>query len=909
MSNILDIHPFLESFTRAGMYNALPPQMKSRKEKRATLDKNGVSNWEKRNMDTFESIARFQYMQNRKLIDNERLLNGEFIESDYLDSEEDDFDFSEPLNKLISDGKLPKFVKHYDMFRSVIETQIGEFEQAPDTFGVVGKGSKIISDKEQVQLDMLNEYVEAELNRTFQEYLQRNQIEIPEEFKSEEEEQAFNQQMQSMKEARTPQEIAMYMKMNPRHQFEIWGEEELQKQIERFNLKKLRREEFREYLVVGRRFREITTTKTGLSVKPLNYVNVFYHKSPNVQYVQNGDYAGTIELGSASYIIDKYGHQLTKEQILTFETMTNAEFKESKVKTDFFGNSVNYLDTFGNPYNTFLPSSSNLLNRLAPSLGMNYLSYGALLPPSYQGNNIYGNRLYVVTKAYWKSYELVGRLCWTNPSTGLFEVVEVDEDFIVPKYIKELPYHNMEKEPEENTIVWMYKTIIMEGSKINNNTSGQNTHGIYFNIKKCDYQPVSKDGMFKPLPIFGQIANNKNTKSVSQVDLIKPYQFLYNVVLNKAYKILERSILPFVAHDIRTLPNQKDWGGDENLIKWIETGNATGVAPLDTSPSNTLGANQGGQFPRVIDLDTTPRIIQHLNIAAAIRSLALSQLGFTPERLGDVSQSDTATGINVSVNKSFNATASWFTDFYELEREILNYQLQVAQWLQANNKDYSAQFSSSIFTQSLLKSNYQDLTLYDLEVYVTNSQEELRKLELYKKLGMELNTTNTPMSSRMEMGSMTNAQRILEVVKFEEAKALQREQQMQQFQQQQEQAKTEMEKEKIRIQQEQFYAKIEAEKEIAFIKAKGYMDSDVQDTDANKIPDALEYEKFQTQAANEVSKLGLSQDKLNIERERENNRRIEAQQKLALEQQKAALKEKEIIQSGINSKIMGDKSK
>ena len=902
---VVDVHPFLESFTRAGMYNALPPQMKSRKIKRANLDENGVSNWEKRNMDTFESIARFQYMYNRKLIDNERLLNGEFIESDYLES--DDEDFSEPLNKLIADGKLPKFVKHYDMFRSVIETQVGEFEQAPDTFGVVGKGEQILNDKMQIQLDMLNEYVEAEFMKSFQEYLQKNQVPIPEEFKSEEEQQAFQQQMEQMKQARTPQEIAMYMKMNPRHQFEIWAEEELKKQIERFNLKKIRREEFKDFLVVGRRFREITTTKTGLSIKPLNYVNVFYHKSPNVQYVQNGDYVGTIELGTASFIIDKYGHQLTKKQILTFETMSNSDFKESRAKTDFFGNSVNYLDVSGNPYNTFLPTSSNLLNNLAPNLGMNHLSFGNLIPPNYSGNNIYGNRLYVVTKAYWKSYELVGRLCWNNPVNGFMEVIEVDEDFIVPSYIKELPFHNMENEPEINTIVWMYKTIIMEGSKINNNTTGQNTHGIYFNIKKCEYQPQSKDGMFKPLPIFGQIANNKNTKAVSQVDLIKPYQFLYNVVLNKAYKILERSILPFVAHDIRTLPNQKDWGGDESLIKWIETGNATGVAPMDTSPSNTLGANNGGQFPRVIDLDTTPRIIQHLNIAAAIRGLALSQLGFTPERLGDVSQSDTATGINVSVSKSFNATASWFTEFYDLEREILNYQLQVAQWLQSNNKDYSAQFSNSIFSQSLLKTNYQNLTLYDLDVYVTNSQEELRKLELYKKLGMELNTTNTPMSSRMEMGSMTNAQRILEVVKWEEMKASQREQQIQEFQQQQEQAKTELEKEKIRIQQEQFYAKLEAEKEIAFIRSSGYKED--QDSDINKIPDALEYEKFQTQAANEVSKLGLSQDKLNIEREKEQNRRMEAQQKLSVEQQKVALKEKEIIQSGINSKIMGDKSK
>lgn len=44
---ILDIHPYLENFTRAGMYNVLPPQMLPKKEKRLNLDKYGISNWEK----------------------------------------------------------------------------------------------------------------------------------------------------------------------------------------------------------------------------------------------------------------------------------------------------------------------------------------------------------------------------------------------------------------------------------------------------------------------------------------------------------------------------------------------------------------------------------------------------------------------------------------------------------------------------------------------------------------------------------------------------------------------------------------------------------------------------------------------------------------------------------------------
>ena len=81
---ILDVHPFIKSFMGTGFYNTLPPQMISYKDKVKGIDKRGISPWMRRNMDTFEMIGRVQYQQNLKLVENERLVNGEFIPQDDL---------------------------------------------------------------------------------------------------------------------------------------------------------------------------------------------------------------------------------------------------------------------------------------------------------------------------------------------------------------------------------------------------------------------------------------------------------------------------------------------------------------------------------------------------------------------------------------------------------------------------------------------------------------------------------------------------------------------------------------------------------------------------------------------------------------------------------------------------------
>jgi hypothetical protein len=894
---MLEIHPFLKS---SSVISLLPPQYISLKEKLKGADKYGISMWMKRNLDALDIIARKQYIENQKLIINEKLVNGEFIPQDYFEECEDNF--LEPVEELIKQGKLPRFIKHYDIISKPIKTQVQEFADLPDSFHVVGFGEQLQSERMEVQTDMLKNWVTETIENRFKRFLQEQNIDENQQFNSEEEKQQFIQQIESLRQSKTPKEIGEYMKSDYKHIAVMWAEYELQNQKQKFQLDKLRRLEFEDLLVHARRFRHLRVDKYGFNIETLNPINVFYHKGSQTQYVQDGEYAGTIYLAPVSYVIDKFSKYMTAEQIESYNSNFDSNWNV-KSTTDWFSNPVNYSDTNGIPYDTWLPSFDPFINNIAPHLGFNYtpnlFSIGT--------NNFTGNinQMMVVTETYWKSAEQVFTLSWINPESGLHEVVEVDESFVFPPYIKIQKDKIIDESQEINTAILSYKPQVWGGVIIRGANYASNIQPLYINCGPLEYQRTSPFKINVKLPIVGQIINNRNTKPSSQVDKFKPFQFLVNVAMNKAAKLQERSLMPMIVMDMNLIPNQKDWGGEDALIKWIVAGQEGSVVPVDTSPSNLLGRQDGGQYPRILDVDLTPRITAQLQIARELTMMAYDQLGLTPSRLGDVKGIDTATGLNTSVAKSYQATGSWFTEFWECERVILQQQLDMIQWLKANDKDISVEFVNSDFTTGFLKFANNNFNLYDLQIYVSNSQEELRKKKMYEQLAISNNTVITDMSTRMEMiDSLTPSERILQIVKSAEERGYQQQEKLQQMKQQEIEANTQSEKDRLKQEYELEYAKMKNEEKIAWIKSRGYISEGEQDLDKSGIPDAFEYEKFTTQAGLQYQSLGLNRDKFSLEREKESQRIREKQAELNIKQQELALKNKQIEQTAENVKYL-----
>lgn len=901
-------HPFIQNNSQ--QFQVLPPQMLSLKEK--------DDNWKIRCMDSLEYIARLQWLANQKFYNNYRLVNGEFIASDYGIEE----DYKDPLQQLTKDFDVPSFLKNYDIISPPVNTMVGELDAKPDTFIVVGKGELIENETMRVKSDLLKQYQMAQIEANINAKLIEKGLD-PEynSFETEEERQAYQQQVtQAKADIMNPMQIESWINRKYRHVAEIWGATELEDQKERYNLYDVRRTEFRDMLITGRRFRHLFLKANSFGVESWNPINTFYHKSPEVKFIQDGDYVGQIHILSISAIIDRYGYLMTKEQLESLQSDYAQTYMQSALaKNTMDGKKVDYLSPLGIPYATRMPSLDRWVNEFAPQVkdypATNWFLTEANLDAINGGGNFTNaiNGMFQVTEAYWKSYKKIGKLYWLNPETKTPEKILIDENFVIPKYIREINDGTIDYQDEDelNTITWTWINEIWRGIKISNAGTHSNLKKpIYLDVKRHDIQLKGETLIYEPkLPVGGQVINNRNTVSASLVDLLKPYQFLYNVLMNQVYQFLEKEIMPFILMDINLLTNDKDWGGKNNLEKWIGVAKSLGVVPADTSPANTQGANSGGQLPKIIDLDMSNRIMTRLNAAQAIKQLALEVVGIAPQRLGDVKASETATGINQATARSYTQTSSWFTEFFACEREILKMQLSVAQTLQAKDKDILASTTKSDMSNTFLKFNDEDFALYDLHIYVSNSQEELRKLDMVRRLGIENNTLMTKMSDRIKMATSNSVPEIVETILNTEREMLEQQQQAQQLKQQElEQQQQQFELQQAK-QEEQFYAKLKNDLDKEYIRASGMNENLSEDSNSNTVPDVLEQLKFISNENTTNTKLSLEQQKLQDNKEKTNREFNQQQAELDFKKQQEAnkFKLKEIDLK--RDKIRGDKSK
>jgi len=901
-------HPFL-SDNGSSNSQLLPPQALPLKQKDEEF---GIQC-----MDALEFQGRMQWLENQKYYTNYKLVNGEFIPSEYGLEEE----FKDSISQMSADFNVPSFIKNYDIISQPINTMVGELDAYPDTLRVIGKGEKIDNERMRVKSSMLKDYtmsrIEAEINMKL---IEKGLDPNFEEFETEEEKQAYQQQVTQVREdLMNPMQIQKYINTSYRHQAEIWGSTELEDQKQRFNLYDMRRLEFKDLLTTGKRFRHIYLKADGFGVESLNPINVFYHKSPEVKFIQDGDYAGQIHILSSSAIIDRYGYLMTKKQIESLQADYENVSKKALVKTALNGDKINYNSPSGIPYATIVPSLDRWVNEFMPQVkdypaSSNFLMTPELLDQINGGSNYISaiNGMYQVTLGYWTSQKRIGKLVWINPETNTVEKIIVDESFYLPSYVKEVDGTIDFKEDDKiNTITWTYVPEIWSGVKISNAGTHTNLEQpIYLNVGRHEIQGKGETMLYgTKLPILGQVINNRNTVSSSLVDLLKPYQFLYNVLMNQVYQYLEKEIMPFLILDSNALPNDKDWGGKKNLEKWLTAAKAVGVVPMDTSPANLQGANAGGQLPKVIDMDMSNRMLTRINVAQTIKQLALEQIGIAPQRLGDIKSSETATGINQASQRSYTQTSSWFTEFFAGEREMMKAQLDVAQVLQSKNKDITASMTKSDMSNNYVKFNDNEFSLYDLHIYVTNSQEELRKIELVRKLGVENNTLMTKLSDRIKMATDNSIPEIVNIILSSEAEEMEmRKQDQAQKQQQLEQQQQQFEAAQAK-QEKQFYAKLETDKEIAYIKSMGFNENLGEDDNANTIPDVLEQLKYISSDSNAKAKLAnegmkiqnasdIAQQQLQIQREELQNDRVKEKNKQILEREKLK-----------RAKVQGDKSK
>lgn len=751
----------------------LPPQMIPLSEK---LQDDKA--WCKQTMDAFEQIARIQYNENLNLLENYEMIKGRFFYNHYIG----DAGYQDMIQHLSKEFEMPSYLRHYDFIAPIINTMSGEYQKRPDVFRVRDFSEKGTSEFKRKKTELLAKYISTKIMQEIQMKLAEQGINTNQKFETQEEQDAFNQMMDKTIKMMTPSEIEVYMQTDYLTAAEIWGQHQLEYDKERFKMSEKEKVEFEDMLISDRCFRHFYLTKNGYNQETWNPINTFFDKSPEINNIEDSNYVGRVFIASVSDIIDRYGHAMTKEQL---ESLNSHFYKEDK-KWDYAKGTEyvykNYLMPFkGYQGYEIARSFTNIEGQGVPFLDQSFFN-------QLYTNSIFNERngyVYVI-EGYWKSQCKKGLVTFVDPETGILRKVEVDESYIVPEGFTEVD-SAFTDETEPNTVAWTWDNEIWRGAKICMKSYNKNLDDIYLDIKPNEFQNEGK------LPVIGNVFSVRNSKSMSLVDLVKPYQIGYNLCINQAYQFAEKEIGSFMIFDVNMLINSKDWGGEDSWDKWMLVAKSLGMLPVDTSPQNLKNsvAAAGGTLPKIIDLNFAGQMVSRINLAKFFKDMALSQIGFNQFRLGTFTNRDTATGIEAGQQQSYAQTESYFTNFTNYVKRVYETNLEISKYVQSTKDTIELLMTKSDLTRAFIKTTPADLAYTRLGCLITNSQEYLRQLETLRQIGMQNNTAGASMHDLATMVVSNSPSEIMNKLKQsdEYKKKLQEQQMAMQQQQLEQQAK------------------------------------------------------------------------------------------------------------------------
>mgnify|MGYP003855217071 FL=1 len=845
--------------------------------------------WRAWNLDWLEFQGMKQLRRNaRRLMKNYNLAKGIIDKQDYIIEENNEV--ADLIETLTKEDESALELKFYPIIPNVVNVLTNEFSKR--TSKIMFRAIDDISYNE--MLDAKRQMVEDVLLQQAQQKMFMNLINQGMDPESEE-----AQQMLSPENLKSLPEIEDFFKKDYRSMIEEWATHQMKVDTEKFGLQELEERAFRDMLITDREFWHFKMNEDDYEVELWNPLLTFYHKSPDVRYISQGNWVGKMDMMSVSDVIDKYGWMMTQDQLESLEAIYPV--RSAGYAIQGYQNDGTYYDpTKSHEWNTQMPS---LAYRQFTSLYDTKFGTGDIvewiLSDSEDTIDFGKSHLLRVSQIYWKSQRKVGHL------TKITEEGETIQDVISEEYkVTDKPMYNtsLYKEKTKDNLIfgehidWIWINEVWGGIKIGPNRPafwGMNNPGginpIYLGLNggkpgRIPFQFKGDTTLYGcKLPVEGAVFGDRNTRSISLVDLMKPYQIGYNIVNNQIADILVDELGTVIMLDQNSLPRHslgEDWGKN-NLAKAYVAMKNFQMLPLDTSITNTENA-LNFQHYQVLNLEQTNRLLSRVNLATYFKNQAFEVIGLNPQRMGQTIAQQTATGVEQAMNASYAQTEQYFIQHSDnLMPRVHQMRTDLAQYYHSTKPSIRLQYITGTDEKMNFEMNGTDLLMRDLNIFCTTKTNSRAVMEQLKQLAINNNTMG---ASIYDLGNVIKSESIAELTgvlkEAEEKTQGQKQAEMQQQQQMQQEMLESQERQKqmdIQFRAEQADLDRQTQITVAEIRAAGYgAGSDINQNQMSDYQDAM---------AN-IQKQDNYQDSMNFKREQEVNKNMTNQQKLNIDREK-----------------------
>lgn len=822
---------------RYAYLNIFPDQFKTEKEKQD-------ESWIKNTMDYFANKAYAEYVKNRDtFVKNYDLIKGILRREDFYQEPE----VRSFTDMLTADLELPAYVKHYSIMTTPINELVGEISKRPDAFQVKAFDDDSKSEELEFKTGILQDFVINQAKAKIQEKAALGGEEL-------DEEQLTEMTLEDVKD-----ELDSYTSTA-----EKWANHVLTAQKASFVLKEKSEDAFRDMLISAREFYHIyeDNSKTGFNIEVANPKNVFFLTTPDRKYISDptgraqGAYAaGTVQVMELSEIIESIP-DLTKDEIDHLRSSLQ-DYGLINVRESNLGNPDATPGNDSIQYDTYDPLV--LQTRMVIESEMKENNDGLKDFLGLTSNVSSFGYKYVVVRTYWISKKKIGKVIYLD-ELGNEQSQLVDENYKSGTI------------PTQQSLEWGWINQWYQGTKIG-----------------PDIYHIKPFKLLNYCPIIGLVYEVKNTEAKSLVDMMKPFQVLYNVCMNQLYKLLEKEVGKVQLMSIRHIPIPKDGDAQDALDIWEMEARNRGVVFIDDSPENLKSPSSFNQYTS-LDLTRTQEIQARYTLAQQLKNECWELIGMSKQRLGSVSASESATGTNAAITQSYSQTEPMFVAHEYVLGQLYQAIIDASLYVESAKPQSTISYITSEGESAFVQVNGSDLKFRDLQVFLTNRPEDQKMFNELRGLSQAVIQNGGSLHDIIELYSTNSVRQMKKVFKTLKERQQQLEdqkmqQQQQQLEQQQAQAEAQIEAAKQAqaetIANDNYQAELDRinKKEIALIAAEAKNMGPLSDVDESGTPDVLEISKLateQSKAARDYqgkmaeiqSKNKLASDKLAIEREK-----------------------------------------
>lgn len=648
----------------------------------------------------------------------------------------------------IQAGFIPDKIPHYPIMNSKLNVLIGEENKRVFDFRVVVTNPNSISEMEDAKRDAIKERLQA---------LIEDQSQNEEEFNQNLEKLGdyFTYEYQDMREVRANCLLNHYMK-------------ELNIPLE-FN------KGFKDATAVGEEIYQCDIRGGEPTFEKVNPLKIRIYKSGYSSKVEDADMIAIEDYWQPGKIIDTF-----YEEIASLSAEDRNKLQE--LLDNNIASGASNADSMDNidERNGFINMS--LVGEDAVAAGYYFDPMGLFsdgVDESMMPYDIAGNVR--VLRVYWKSRRKIKKVKSYDPISGEETFGFYPETYIIDK-----------DKGEEETIFWVNEA--WEGTKIGKD--------IYIGMRPrtVQYNRLSNPSRCH-FGIVGSIYNMNDGKPFSLVDMMKPYNYLYDAIHDRLNKHLARNWGKIIQLDLAKIP--KGW----DVEKWLYFAKTNNLAIVDSFKEGS-GAAQGrlagalnNASSGAIDAEMGNIIQQEMNLLTFIQQEMADVVGISKQREGQISNRETVGGVERATLQSSYITEWLFTIHDDVKKRALECFLETAK---IALKGRSLKFNYILGTGALQVSEIEGDEFaesdYGLIVDNSNSTQELnQKLDGLAQAALQNQTIS--FSTIMKLyGSCSIAEK-MRMVEANERKLQEQQQQQQQqqldLQQQQLQQKAQTEQAKM----------------------------------------------------------------------------------------------------------------